>query len=263
MCFVCNQSAKMLSIDGYRICKHCETYIAKVLPDNREVQKVLEEHASLYILGVHETLDFHTHATRLAMIKKFSGSTHTILDFGCGKGNFVKFARAKGYKAFAYDKSESIKKHLFVQAIPFYKNLWEIPDNYFDVITCFDVIEHTTNPRFIIREMKQKLKKHGILVISTPNAQGLSAKILGKRWWVFGPAGHFILFSIYSLQLLLSNMGLKVLDINTDTLTPWFTPSEKLLSKILNKVIYLVLLPFQKLLFNNYLGDNIQLVARR
>jgi len=251
-----------MQVSGYHECQYCKARIADILPDNKAVQNVLEDHAKSYILGSRDTFDLITYTKRLDVLKKYTKSAKTILDFGCGNGNFVKFLISKKYNAFGFDKSEDITNHLKIQNIPFYKSEEKIPNGSFDVITCFDVIEHTTNPLEIIEALRNKIKKGGILIISTPNSQGISARFLGKYWWVLGPTAHFVLFSTVSLQLLLSNHNFSILDASTDTLTPWFIPSEKFLSKILNKIVYLVLTPFNNMLFTKNFGDNIQIVAK-
>lgn len=263
MCLICKHNALTSQIGDYRSCEYCGTRIAIFLPDNSKVQGVLEEHATSYILDNHEPADLSTFEARLALIKHYSKSAQTIIDFGCGNGNFVKFLNTKGYKVFGYDKSLQIKKYLDSQNTPHYTSTGEIPNNFFDVITCFDVIEHTTNPRFLLRTLIKKLKKNGILILSTPNSQGLSARILNERWWVFGSTAHFILFSPRSLTLLLTKSNFKLLKLTTDTLTPWFIPSEKFTNKILNKLLYLAFFPFQRVLFDNNLGDNILGIARK
>jgi len=92
MCFICHHRAQTLFIDSYnRYFLYCKTCIRKVLPDSSEVQKVLEEHASKFILGNQEFKDFHTEETRLALMRKFSKTAHHIIDVGCGNGKFVKF----------------------------------------------------------------------------------------------------------------------------------------------------------------------------
>ncbi len=262
MCLICKREFKFSLIGDYRRCEYCKTYIANVTPNDKRVQKTLEEHAISYILGSQDSSDSVIHQARLTEIKKFSKKAKTILDFGCGRGDFVIFLLKKEYKAFAYDKSYTLKKYLVAQNIPVFDKVRDIPDKYFDVITCYDVIEHTTNPRLLLESIKGKLRDGGILVVSTPNARGFSATILRKRWWVFGPAAHYILFSPYSLRFLLTSMGYRILKIRTDTLTPWFIPSERLWAKLLNKVIYLITYPFHTLLFNNCLGDNIVAMVR-
>lgn len=263
MCLICNNNSKILQIGSYYKCDHCKTRIAKVLPNTPKVQNVLEEHAKSYILGTKEIFDIPTYTARLEALRKYTKGAKIVLDFGCGNGNFVKFLQSKNYNALGYDKSANITEHLALQKTPLYRNEKDIPNFYFDMITCFDVIEHTTNPAEIVETLHKKLKKGGILLITTPNAESISSRALGKYWWVFGSTAHFVLFSIFSLKLLLTSFNFNILDVSTDTLTPWFVPSEKFLSKILNKIVYVALLPFMKSLFRNGLGDNIQVIARK
>lgn len=262
MCVICNNNSKILRMGSYDKCKYCGTCIANIIPSQKKIQRVLEEHAGLYILDTQKMFDLSTYTTRLAALQKYAKSAKTVLDFGCGNGNFVKFLRSKKYKTFGYDKSVGITEHLFSEKLPFYKNENEIPNEYFNVITCFDVIEHATNPEKIMDVFRMKLKKGGILILSTPNAESISSKVLGKNWWVFGPEAHFIIFSLFSLKLFLYNHNFNILDSATDILTSWFVPSEKLLSRIGNKVVYLVLFPFKSFLFASGYGDNIQIVAK-
>ncbi len=149
-------------------------------------------------------------------MRSFSKLTPKILDIGCGNGNFVRFLKSEGYESFGYDKSRNIQKYLRVKNVPIYKNMRDIPNHYFNVVTCFDVIEHTADPRILIRSIKEKLNKNGIAMITTPNAQGFSSRILRHNWWVFGPTAHFILFSVRSLRLLLLNEGFELLHMSTD-----------------------------------------------
>jgi 2-polyprenyl-3-methyl-5-hydroxy-6-metoxy-1,4-benzoquinol methylase len=259
---ICNHRAKALDEAGYVKCEYCKTYIAKILPHDKQIQKVIEKHASLYVLNHHESLNLHYHSERLNLLKSYRKYARAVLDFGCGSGEFIGFLKAKGYKAFGYDKSKKILKYLTSNKVLTFKSQAQIPDNYFDVITCFDVIEHVTKPGPLMRIIKRKLKKDGILILSTPNSQGISARFLGGSWWVFGPTAHFVVFSAFSLKILLKQAGFNVLLIRTDTLTPWFTPAERFINKILNKILYLAISPFQKILFNKGLGDNILLVAK-
>lgn len=263
MCVVCKTSANLLNRHGYVQCTSCQTYIANRLPPQRIVQHVLEEHAQAYILAGQQAVDYATYKHRRDLLSNYLKSVQTILDFGCGNGNFVTFLRSNKYKAFGYDKSASISTYLRAYHIPSYKSLSQIPTKQFDIVTCFDVIEHTTKPIEVIRIIRNKLKKDGILMISTPNACGISARLLGQKWWVFGPTAHFMVFSPYSLQLLLKRMGFRILDTRTDTLTQWVMPSEQFLPKVLNKCIYIALFPFRSLLFQHYLGDNIQVIAKK
>ncbi len=42
-------------------------------------------------------------------------------------------------------------------------------DNYFDMLSAFDVIEHLRDPHGFLREIRRVLKAGGFAIISTPN----------------------------------------------------------------------------------------------
>jgi SAM-dependent methyltransferase len=55
----------------------------------------------------------------------------------------------------------------------------ELPfrDGSFDAVSCIDGLEHLENPFGIIREFYRVLKKHGYLLISTPNIQEIRSRV--------------------------------------------------------------------------------------
>lgn len=52
----------------------------------------------------------------------------------------------------------------------------EFENENFDVITCFETIEHVADPLAAIVELKRVLHKQGLLVVSTPNRENYSAR---------------------------------------------------------------------------------------
>jgi len=109
-----------------------------------------------------------------------------ILDVGCADGPFLptlnyyanyifandynseRVREAKNLIDFKLNKSKKI--NLFCSAaetLPF-KN------NYFDLIFCFEVIEHLKDPDQFLREILRVLKKNGIFLCTIPIEIGLS-----------------------------------------------------------------------------------------
>ena len=101
-----------------------------------------------------------------------------VLDIGCAKGFHVLFFRKFGAEAYGVDVSKyaierapkSIRRYLFVtnceqECLPF-------PDNYFDLVTMFEVIEHLGNYDYTLREISRVLNSCGMLFITTPLPPG-------------------------------------------------------------------------------------------
>ena len=111
-----------------------------------------------------------------------------ILDYGAGAGLFVAGMRAAGFTATAgFDPFSSPER----------------PDGLFDIVTCFETLEHTTWPDRAIADMHALLKPDGTLIF-TQCIQPPDIKLIRGGWWYLAPRnGHISMFTLESLQNLL------------------------------------------------------------
>ena len=79
------------------------------------------------------------------------------------------------------------------------------------------------------------LKPGGRLFILSPNAHGISAWLLGGRWWVFGPTDHLVMFSAGSLVNLAQLKGFKTLVLKSRQVAPLFPPQDEAKHPLLTK----------------------------
>jgi SAM-dependent methyltransferase len=60
----------------------------------------------------------------------------------------------------------------------------------FDVITCFDVLEHVVDPTSFLEALTARLREGGLLMISTGNLDAWTWKIAGGRYWYCANPEH-------------------------------------------------------------------------
>jgi 2-polyprenyl-3-methyl-5-hydroxy-6-metoxy-1,4-benzoquinol methylase len=138
-----------------------------------------------------------------------------LLDIGCYSGIFLEIAQKHNYEIFGIEASPeavnhsipSIRENLKVGLVE--EMLKQFPDNFFDVITLFDVIEHLENPGKILVEVRNKLKNDGFLIFSTPNLSSFMAHLQGGSWYAILPH-HLYYFSLKNLSLLLAQNGFTI-----------------------------------------------------
>lgn len=143
------------------------------------------------------------------LIKNFSRHS-SLLDYGCGSGLFL--ARASShFQTTGIDSSSTALKlaakntqHQSSLILGKLSALQKLPSASYQIITCFDVIEHIANFNKYLDEFKRLLAPGGVLVISVPNTQSLARSIAGGNWWAYEDSTHLNLYN--------RNQWLKILD---------------------------------------------------
>ncbi len=138
-----------------------------------------------------------------------------IMDIGCSYGFFLDIAEKYGWRAYGCELS----KNQFEFASKNRKNVFNcelkecpVRNNYFDVITLYDVIEHVQNPSSTLKDCNDSLKKGGILVVCTPNVASLVARAMGRHWLQYARM-HIYYFTPKTLDNMLRNNGFRIVAV--------------------------------------------------
>jgi SAM-dependent methyltransferase len=83
------------------------------------------------------------------------------------------------------------------------------PAASFDLVHASHLIEHLNSPGSFLDEAARVLAPGGLLALTTPNADGLQARLLGPRWRS-AIYDHLYLFSRRTLRELLESKGFVV-----------------------------------------------------
>jgi SAM-dependent methyltransferase len=114
-----------------------------------------------------------------------------LLDVGAGSGKLVRFLRGRGIDARGIEPSRALfDRFLAADAAFTCATLDEFHasgPHTFDVVTAFDVIEHVPDPAEFLRAVSALLEPGGIVLISTPDVESLTAKVFGRRWHFYYP----------------------------------------------------------------------------
>ena len=99
--------------------------------------------------------------------------------------------------------------------------LWEISwmrpsrRESFDVITCFDVLEHLYEPRQVMARVGEWLKPGGIFYVLVPNVDSAEARVFGSYWHGLELPRHLFHYSPASLKFLAESAGLREVSLET------------------------------------------------
>jgi SAM-dependent methyltransferase len=157
-----------------------------------------------------------------AMLSK-GYSDISLLDVGCSSGAFVWIAQDMGLKAQGVEPAEKpVKKalELGLKVHQGFLNEIAFPDNFFDAITLFEVIEHLDKPASLLKECHRILRPGGILVIGTGNTNSWTRRVRGSRWDFFDlhqHGGHINFFSNKSISFIATSTGFEVKRVRTSS----------------------------------------------
>jgi len=138
-----------------------------------------------------------------------------LLDVGAATGFFLDLARQAGWETAGIEPAETAAAVARGKKLDVKTGILE-PDVYtessFDVITLWDVIEHLPDPVATMRLITALLKPGGVVAINTPDSSSLWSKLMGSRWHMLCPPEHLCLFSTHSFDLMLAQIGLRMLE---------------------------------------------------
>lgn len=148
----------------------------------------------------------------LEYIKTYKPSGR-LLDIGCAYGQMLEAAKAAGFEACGIELSREAGKYLNQQGYRAYNKPVEevdFTDDYFDVITMIDLLEHIPEPRKFFLCLARILKKGGLLFIITPNVTSLAARVM-NRYWPHYQKEHLCYYSKKVMAYLLKESGFEII----------------------------------------------------
>ena len=133
--------------------------------------------------------------------------TGKILDIGCGSGETLALLQSIGWECYGLDidrnaiaaaRARGVKNATFGS----FETMKKYPDNYFDVIRLYHVIEHLDDPVTCLKLAYKKLKRGGELIIGTPSSDSLAAIVFRQYWINLDAPRHLYIFSPKTLSTL-------------------------------------------------------------
>ncbi len=304
-CFVCQSTKfrplytspdRMFNIPGnfvYKQCVSCGLAFLDPQPDEKTLRKHYPtEHYFAYdkegkggVIGsVREYIIKHIYKPTLlskVLMSVLNTSFATpayrkagrVLDVGCGTGDMLVLLKDLGWDAYGIDIDKNAirlakTRGLTHMRVGTYKDVEQYPDNYFDCIRLYHVIEHIDNPSLCLKILHKKLKPQGELFLCTPNFNSPLQKIFGTYWSALDAPRHLYLFTPQTLARPAKQYNFMVTSVTYDSARAFAGSLRYLVNDIMKRKgkffgrlpVVLAFYPIEWLLDKMHVGNSFTMV---
>lgn len=190
-------------------CRHCDLLFTDPAPTPETLAAAYR--GAAYDSGEESRHAAQTYARFLPWVCARLPARARALDIGTGDGAFLRellragFAQVCGLEPSAAPVAAAdpeVRPH--IRPAMFREGLFDAES--FDLVTCFQTIEHVSDPLGLCREARRILKPGGMLFLVGHNRRAVSARVLGRKSPIFD-IEHLQLFSPASLRRMLDEAG--------------------------------------------------------
>jgi len=178
-CNICNgtsfKTMYKYEIYGVMRCNHCNTLCRDIIFERDESERLYSKDyfCDLQKDFFYDNKEIRERAFRskIEIVNKLYPSKGRLLDLGCAIGTFLKVARDDLWEVEGIELSEYAanyargKENLTVYTGDLLE--MKLPSDSFDVVTMWDMVDHSETPNDIVKEVYRILKPGGIVAMDT------------------------------------------------------------------------------------------------
>ena len=229
-------------------CSNCTLRITSPKPNINELSKYYnsEEYISHKKEGQSFINKIYKIVQRMSLVKKrrliekyFGDEKGSLLDIGCGTGDFIKVMQKAGWQISGVEPDENarrIAKEL--SGIQIYSTEEHFYDTIkYDIITMWHSLEHIHDLNEQISKIDELLNSDGMLYIAVPNYTSFDARYYKQNWAAYDVPRHLYHFSPVAMQKLFEKYEYSIIGYKQLPFDPFYISLLSELSVIKSKNI--------------------------
>ena len=151
--------------------------------------------------------------TKKKILNKLVHQNKTLLDVGCGTGEFIEAIKTNGWDVTGMETAKEARDMANRDDIQIFDDLKNI-DNKFHVITMWHVLEHIHDVPELMNNLNRLLADDGYLIIAVPNIDSFDAKFYKENWIALDTPRHLYHFRPKDILSLMDKYNFEVKHIS-------------------------------------------------
>jgi SAM-dependent methyltransferase len=156
---------------------------------------------------------------RLKWMRAWTGPPARLLEIGSAAGYFLDEARRDGFDPVGVEPAASVAEkaaaRFDIRVHTAFLSDVELPEQAFDVVCAWHVIEHIPDPLPALNVIRAAAKRDAHLFVEVPNADGAIARRQGSSWQPLGLPHHVGQYGPTSISALFERAGFEVVSVDT------------------------------------------------
>lgn len=216
--YTCQDTTVSHETFNIKICPNCTLAITSPRPEEKDLGKYYL--STDYISHSGKTSGLIGRAYNVARkftlnwkyrLVAFHSKKGTLLDYGCGTGEFLNTMQQRGWDVGGLEPSEIARnKAMQLTGKIIAETHEQLPIKRYNAITLWHVLEHVPDLNLVLQKLKNSLHHNGTIFIAVPNYQSPESLHYKNDWAGYDVPRHLWHFSKKSMELLLDQNNFKL-----------------------------------------------------
>ena len=179
--------------------------------------------AKVFFPAVAEARRQPIYRPRAERVAAYADNPRRLVDVGAGAGLFLEEFHAlnPGVTIAAVEPGSAHAAQLRQKSVETFEGFADeaardpVWAGSADVVTCFEVLEHVSDPAALFKDLAALARPGGLIIVSGLSGDGFDIEVLGALAKPVSPPHHLTFLSIVGAERLLRRCGLDVVDIST------------------------------------------------
>lgn len=222
---VLTASDYLVSNESFEImeCNDCSLRFTSPIPDENEIGNYYKSdryisHAkrvtSIFDI-VYKIVRKFTLRSKRKIVKRISQKQNgTLLDIGCGTGDFLKIMQKSGWEVTGVEEGAEVREIAETNTdstIMNQKGFFKSEQKY-DVITLWHSLEHLNTLTRFLEKISISLNANGVIIIAVPNYKSFDAEYYKQDWAAYDVPRHLYHFSFDAMVKLMRKFSFELIE---------------------------------------------------